>query len=123
MKSTRYDDDKNIFKNVVNFANENDLEACQFTILTPYPGTRLYNELESQGRILHKDWSKYDCSNVVFQPKNMTIEELQSGFEWSYYELYSYKSMTKRLLNSRRYLKLFLPLNLGFRKITHDYLN
>lgn len=115
-------DDKNVFRNIIEFSYNNDLESCQFTILTPFPGTRLYSELESQNRILHHDWSKYDCANVVFKPKNLTAEELQEGFEWSYYEFNSYYSIISRLLKSRRYLKFFLPLNFGFRKIIHSHL-
>ena len=114
------DDDINVFENVVNFSKQNGLETCQFTILTPYPGTALYYKLNSEGRILHTDWSKYDCSNVVFQPKNMTVEELQNGFEMAYRKFYSYNSIFTRLLKSRRYLRLYLPINIGFKKLTNS---
>jgi radical SAM superfamily enzyme YgiQ (UPF0313 family) len=56
------------------------IDAVNFAILTPYPGTPLFIRLEKEGRILTKDWSKYNRKNVVFQPLNMTKEELDEGF-------------------------------------------
>jgi len=56
------------------------LDSARFAILTPYPGTPLYKRLETEGRILTRDWSKYNRKNVVFEPKNMSKEELQNGF-------------------------------------------
>jgi radical SAM superfamily enzyme YgiQ (UPF0313 family) len=57
------------------------IDAVNFALLTPYPGTPLFNRLEKEGRILTKDWSKYNRKNVVFEPKNMTKEELEEGFQ------------------------------------------
>lgn len=56
------------------------IDAVNFALLTPYPGTPLFSRLEKEGRILTTDWSKYNRKNVVFQPKNMTKEELERGF-------------------------------------------
>jgi radical SAM superfamily enzyme YgiQ (UPF0313 family) len=56
------------------------IDAVNFAILTPYPGTPLFNRLEKEERILTKDWSRYNRKNVVFQPKNMTKKELEEGF-------------------------------------------
>ncbi|DAC72947.1 MAG TPA: B12-binding domain-containing radical SAM protein [Thermoplasmata archaeon] len=56
------------------------IDAVNFAILTPYPGTPLFNRLEAEGRILTRDWSKYNRKNVVFRPKNMTKKELEEGF-------------------------------------------
>jgi radical SAM superfamily enzyme YgiQ (UPF0313 family) len=56
------------------------IDAVNFAILTPYPGTPLFQRLEHEGRILTYDWSKYNRKNVVFAPKNMSKEELEAGF-------------------------------------------
>jgi len=56
------------------------IDTVNFAILTPYPGTPLFSQLEKEGRILTKDWSKYNRKNVVFEPKNMTKKELEEGF-------------------------------------------
>ena len=57
------------------------LDSARFAILTPYPGTPLFEKLEKESRIITYDWSKYNRKNVVFKPKNMTINELQNGFK------------------------------------------
>ena len=56
------------------------LDSARFAILTPYPGTPMFKRLEKEGRILTRDWSKYNRKTVVFKPKNMTPTELQNGF-------------------------------------------
>jgi radical SAM superfamily enzyme YgiQ (UPF0313 family) len=56
------------------------IDAVNFAILTPYPGTPLFQRLEREGRILTHDWSKYNRETVVFTPKNMSKEELEAGF-------------------------------------------
>ncbi len=61
----------------VRFAREAGLYSVQFLILTPLPGTRLTDELEAEGRVLHHDWSKYDAHHVCFQPTQVTPSELQ----------------------------------------------
>ena len=81
------------------------IDAVNFALLTPYPGTPLFHRLESEGRILTKDWSKYNRKNVVFQPKNMTKEELEEGFHSITRSFSSVPSMGFRCMRS---------LSLGF---------
>ena len=68
----------------------------EVNILTPYPGTPLYDRLDSEGRIFTKDWSKYNQVDVVFQPKNMTVEELYNGARKVAKEFYSWDNIIKR---------------------------
>jgi radical SAM superfamily enzyme YgiQ (UPF0313 family) len=56
------------------------IDAVNFAILTPYPGTPLFNRLEKERCILIKDWSKYNRKNIVFEPKNMIKKQLEEGF-------------------------------------------
>jgi radical SAM superfamily enzyme YgiQ (UPF0313 family) len=56
------------------------IDTPQLSIMTPFPGTALFKRLNREGRILHRDWSQYDITKVTFRPKNMTAEELESGF-------------------------------------------
>jgi radical SAM superfamily enzyme YgiQ (UPF0313 family) len=56
-----------------------ELDAVEINVLTPYPGTPLYDRLEKEGRILTHDWSKYNQIDVVFKPKQMTEKELFEG--------------------------------------------
>jgi radical SAM superfamily enzyme YgiQ (UPF0313 family) len=74
------EDTPDIFHTMQTHIGELGMDAVNFSLLTPYPGTPLFSRLEQEGRILTKDWSKYNRKNVVFQPKNMTKEELEEGF-------------------------------------------
>ncbi len=81
------------------------IDAVNFALLTPYPGTPLFNRLEREGRILTKDWSRYTRKNVVFEPKNMTKKELEDGFRTITLSFSSLPSMGYRTMRS---------LSLGF---------
>jgi radical SAM superfamily enzyme YgiQ (UPF0313 family) len=114
-------DDKSVFKKTVKFIEKVKLDAIQFAILTPLPGTRLHEKLEKEGRIIDRNWSNYDLAHAVFQPKLMTPEELREGFDWSYQRIYSLSSILRRLTGLLRggrwrYLGPVLILNLGYRR-------
>jgi radical SAM superfamily enzyme YgiQ (UPF0313 family) len=109
-------DDPSVFDEFLEFAERNRIEGAFLPILTPFPGTRIYQRLKQEGRLLTEDWSKYDMATVVFQPKRMTIEELQEGFWKVNRSFYSFPSMLKRIFNPfhlRRSLVIFGPMNLG----------
>lgn len=98
-------DDKNVFRETVSFIKRNNIDCPQLTVLTPFPGTSLREELLAQGRILHSRWEKYDVGNVVFQPKQMTPEELQTGYNWACEQVYSWNAILKRGIRSMKYMK------------------
>lgn len=81
-------DNRDIFEKTVRFASDNCLEEAEFHILTPYPKTRLYERLVSEGRLLTADFSKYSTSSVVFKPANMSPEELYAGYLQAWKEFY-----------------------------------
>jgi len=92
-----FDPDKpDIFKTTIQALYKMKLNKATFSILTPYPGTILYNELEKEGRILTKDWSQYDLANVVFQSKNISMEQLKQGRISIVKEFYSLLNCLKR---------------------------
>jgi radical SAM superfamily enzyme YgiQ (UPF0313 family) len=70
-----------VFDTTEDCVQQLEIDSAHFAILTPYPGTPLYKQLTAEGRILTRDWSKYNRKNVVFDPKQMSTEELQNGFE------------------------------------------
>lgn len=109
-------DTPSVFAEVVRFTEQTRLDAVLFSILTPFPGTRLYRKMKAEGRILSEDWARYDMNHVVFSPRGMGVEQLQNGFNWAYSRLYSWRSIAKRLLGVRRNLQLFGPQNVGFRR-------
>jgi radical SAM superfamily enzyme YgiQ (UPF0313 family) len=89
-------DTKDVFKNTIDSVKKLNLDKIGFAMLTPFPGTQIYNELDKQGRILTKDWTKYNLKHVVFQPKNMTPEELKRGTVDLVMEFYSFGNSFKR---------------------------
>ena len=68
-----------------------------FNILTPFPGTKLFKRLEEEGRILHRDWNKYDSQHVVFTPSNMSPDELLQGYKKIIKSVYSFESILNKL--------------------------
>ena len=109
-------DDVSVFDEFLEFAGRNRIEGAFLPILTPFPGTRIYQRLKQEGRLLTEDWSKYDMATVVYRPKQMTVEELQEGFWKVNRSFYSIPSMLKRVFNPfhlRRSLIIFGPMNLG----------
>ncbi len=90
-------DNKESFDDLINFIYKTNLLMPPINILTPYPGTKLHTRLEKEGRILTKDWSKYDTKNVVFSPAELTPEELHDGYKKVVRSIYSFDSIYKRL--------------------------
>jgi radical SAM superfamily enzyme YgiQ (UPF0313 family) len=89
-------DRKESFVELAGWIEENRLECATFHILTPYPGTPLFRQLDGEGRLLHRDWDRYDTAHVVFRPKQMTPEELLLGYDWLYRRLFSNASIWRR---------------------------
>lgn len=116
------EDDESVFERTVRFAQENRLEAAQFGILTPFPGTPLRETLEREGRITSNDWSEYTISRVVFEPKNMSARTLQEGFNWAWQEFYSLGSISRRLGLVKKHAPILWALNLNIRKRFNHFL-
>lgn len=90
-------DTQETFQRLADFINKSNVIFALISILTPFPGTGLFKRMEEEGRLIHKDWEKYDSKTVVFKPKNMTPLELKKGFIHVYREVYSFKSIYKKL--------------------------
>jgi radical SAM superfamily enzyme YgiQ (UPF0313 family) len=89
-------DRKDVFAATAEWVEENRLECATFHILTPYPATPLFRQMEVEGRLLHRDWSLYDTAHAVFRPKHMSPEELERGYAWIYERLFSHASIWRR---------------------------
>jgi radical SAM superfamily enzyme YgiQ (UPF0313 family) len=113
-------DDKSVFDKTVQFCIDNRIEGVNFYIFTPLPFTKLYDKMEKEDRILHRNWSKYDMNHVVFKPLKMTPEELLEGYLYAYRSFYSFSSIIKRVLRPRRDLGQILALNVG-RRLNYQY--
>jgi radical SAM superfamily enzyme YgiQ (UPF0313 family) len=111
-----FDDDRaDIFEETLDFLEEAGVQNATFNILTPFPGTALFRRMEAEGRILTRDWRTYNSrSDVVFQPKGMSADELLAGFRYANERFYSLPSMAKRLARSPVQIWWTLPLNLAY---------
>jgi radical SAM superfamily enzyme YgiQ (UPF0313 family) len=87
------EDDETVFDTTVEWAVNNGIETATFHILTPYPGTDLYQRMEAENRITHHNWNLYDTRNVVFKPKKITPEVLESGYWRAYRDFYRWSSI------------------------------
>jgi radical SAM superfamily enzyme YgiQ (UPF0313 family) len=108
-------DTKDSFNSVINFCNEQRIELPRFSILTPFPGTKLHERLDGEGRLLHKDWSLYDGQHVVYEPKNMSAGELWDGHRRVWEEIYSMKSVFHRIKGKKQSYAFMLAANMAYR--------
>ena len=89
-------DGKDVFERTADWIEQNGLECATFHILTPYPATPLFRQMEAEGRLLHRNWDLYDTAHAVFRPRNMSPEELEEGYSWLYERLFSHASIWRR---------------------------
>jgi radical SAM superfamily enzyme YgiQ (UPF0313 family) len=108
-------DTPDVFLETARFAVEAQIDLPRFAIATPFPGTALYKRLESEGRILTRNWELYDGQHVVFQPARMTVEQLQEGTERAWRAAYSIGSIARRLRGSPAPPMVALAANAGYR--------
>jgi radical SAM superfamily enzyme YgiQ (UPF0313 family) len=113
-------DDKSVFERTLDFLMRTKVVAASLPVLVPYPGTRVYDEMEAEGRILTKDWSKYDLDNAVFRPKLMEPEELEEGARWATCQFYSRSSIISRAAYNWRHPLVFAVMNASYRSKNRD---
>jgi radical SAM superfamily enzyme YgiQ (UPF0313 family) len=109
-------DRKDVFARTAEWIEANRLECSTFHILTPYPATPLFRQMESQGRLLHKNWTFYDTGHAVFQPKHMTPEELEQGYGWIYERLFSHTSIWRRRPEDWQAVPLYLAMSYLYKR-------
>jgi radical SAM superfamily enzyme YgiQ (UPF0313 family) len=92
-------DDQDVFRRTLSFLIKTKVSQAAFWILTPLPGTALFDEMNNEERILYNNWSMYDLNNVVFRPKNLAASELQKRYWATYQEFYSLKNIARRVFD------------------------
>ncbi len=88
-------DDETVFDRTVQWAIEQGIETATFHIMTPYPGTGLFRQIESENRLLHRDWDLYDTRHVVYKPWHMSPTQLEDGYWRAYREFYRWNSIRR----------------------------
>lgn len=109
-------DTPDVFQNTVDWIVRQRIETATFHILTPYPGTPLFDELEQAGRIIDYDWDHYNTAHAVFQPRKMTPQELEAGYLWAYQTVYSWGNIALRLPTVTDLRWPYLGFVLGYKK-------
>lgn len=113
-------DEPDVFEKTAQFTVEVGIDLPRFAIVTPFPGTGLYQRLEREGRILTRNWERYDGQHVVFQPARMSIEELERGTERAWKQAYSWRNIVRRLRHTAAPLHIAALTNFGYRRYAHN---
>jgi radical SAM superfamily enzyme YgiQ (UPF0313 family) len=109
-------DGPEVFRETVEWLIAQKVETMSPHILTPYPGTILYDRLLEEGRIIDFDVRHYNTAQAVFRPLQMSLQELEEGYHWSLREFYSWRSILERLPIRSPHLMAYLIFNLGYRR-------
>ena len=116
-------DDVGVFERTLRFLQKARIDAIQLNILTPLPGTPLFEDFQGTGRIIDRDWAHYDFRHSVIQPARMTAQQLQDGADWLYRQYYRLDRILVRAVRSALgvgWLPALLSLRLG---LTYRYDN
>jgi radical SAM superfamily enzyme YgiQ (UPF0313 family) len=105
------EDNHDVFKRTVEWGIENAITTSTFHILTPYPGTQLFADMEKENRIVTRNWDLYDTRHVVYKTKNISADQLEAGYRWAYREFYTWNNIVRSSTNHdsiKHILKHFL---------------
>jgi radical SAM superfamily enzyme YgiQ (UPF0313 family) len=108
-------DTPDTFERTAEFVIDTGIDLPRFAILTPFPGTALYDRLSSEGRILTRNWELYDGQHVVFQPAKMSASVLEKGNADTWRRVYGYKSIFKRMRQTPIPWVLYAGANMAYR--------
>lgn len=109
------EEDESVFDRTVEVVTRAKIDLPRYSILTPFPRTAFYAQLEKEGRIVERNWAMYDVQHCVYQPKQMTKEQLEEGTDRAWRATYSNGSILRRLAPFRHSPWLSIPLNLGYK--------
>ena len=96
-------DHLDIFNKTNEFINKSEIDVPDAGVLTPFPGTPIFDKFDREGRILTKNWDKYDYIQVVYQPKHMTPEKLFDNINRLNKEWYKTSNNLKRIIKSLKH--------------------
>ena len=108
-------EDDSVFERTVEMVIELKIDLPRFSLLTPFPRTRLYHDLQAQERIIESDWGMYDVEHCVFKPKRFSVNQLEQGLVWAWQKAYSLTAIFKRIGLHRPLYPFLLAANLGYR--------
>jgi radical SAM superfamily enzyme YgiQ (UPF0313 family) len=110
-------DTEDSFSETLKFAIDNKIDACGFSVVTPYPGTILFYRMLQEKRITSFDWDKYDQGYIVYESRGLPPEKLWQGHQMVYRNFYSYRSILKRYpYFQKRSKAIWMIMNMFFRR-------
>jgi radical SAM superfamily enzyme YgiQ (UPF0313 family) len=109
-------DQADVFDKTAAWLETNRVECGTFHLLTPYPGTPLFRQMQAEGRLRHTDWTRYDTAHCVFHPRHMTPEELEAGYARIYRRIFSYASIWKRRPRQITAVPAYLAMSMLYKK-------
>jgi len=111
-------DDRDVFARTVDWAIESGVTTATFHILTPYPGTPLFAEMDGAGRITTRDWDLFDTRHVVYEPQKLSPADLKDGYEWAYKAFYRWSSIGRAALahDSAKHMLKHFCYSAGWKK-------
>lgn len=115
------EEDVSVFDRTVEMIIKAKIDLPRYSILTPFPQTEYYAQLEKEGRIIERNWAMYDVQHCVFQPKRMTKEQLEEGTDRAWRATYKTSNIMKRLAPFTNSPWLSVPINLGYKKYAKEW--
>lgn len=109
------EEDTSVFDRTVEMIIKAKIDLPRYSILTPFPNTAYYAQLEKEGRIFERNWAMYDVEHCVYLPKKMTPEQLEEGTDRAWRTTYTNTNIMKRLMPIKHSPWLSIPLNLGYK--------
>ncbi len=111
-------DDESIFERTVRFVEKSGMDLVKYSILTPLPGSYLFEKFKKEKRLLTLNWELYDGEHCVFLPRNLSPEKLEEGLRWAYRITYRFSSILKRTLRKGSPFPHAFLANLVFKKLS-----
>ena len=109
------DDDESVFDETLEFLYKTRIPSGTFNILTPYPGTDVFEQFKSENRLITEDWDFYDHCTVTYRPKNMSVDKLYEGYQSVMHQFYSLGSILQRFPANIKRAGLYTVINTGMR--------
>jgi radical SAM superfamily enzyme YgiQ (UPF0313 family) len=92
------EDGPDVFARTADWAVAQGIETATFHVMTPYPGTALFQKMAAAGRLLHRDWDLYDTRHAVFRPAKLTARQLETGYRHAYQRFYQWRNILRGAL-------------------------
>lgn len=109
-------DDRSVFERTVEMVHRLKIDLPRYAVMTPFPGSGLFRQLEAAGRIRERDWSLFDVEHCVIEPAHMSPSELEAGLEWAWQASYTLADMHHRAPSPGDGLLRHWLTNMGYRR-------